>query len=129
VGLFIDRSGHDRYGSTGPYYNAGVAWDHGVSLAIDGGAGDDIYAFDRTTGLGAADHMGWAVFVDEGGDDQYRAQSGLGEASSGGVAVFLDRGGNDRYQGLSLRPDVRPDNDTAFSRPNGGYFIDRQAAR
>ena len=37
VGLFNDRHGADRYGSTGPFYNGGVAWDHSVSLMIDAG--------------------------------------------------------------------------------------------
>ena len=69
VGLFIDQQGDDCYGSSGPYYNGGVAWDNSVSLMIDAGQGRDIYAFEHSTGLGRADYAGWGLFIDEGGED------------------------------------------------------------
>jgi hypothetical protein len=65
IGLFIDRHGDDRYSSSGApptcFYNGGVAWDGSVSLMIDAGKGRDIYAFDRSTGLGRSDYAGWGV--------------------------------------------------------------------
>ena len=54
----IDHSGDDQYGSSGPFYNGGVAWDNSVSLMIDAGKCRDIYSFERSTGLGRADYAG-----------------------------------------------------------------------
>ena len=125
VALFIDRQGDDRYGSTGPYYNAGVAWDHGVSLTIDAGTSHDVYVFDRTTGLGKADHGGWAVFVDEGGHDTYRVMSGFGEASERSLAGFIDLTGEDQYSLLSPLSNFRPMNSLSFSHGPGGFFQDQ----
>ncbi len=125
VALFIDQHGDDRYGSTGPYYNAGVAWDHGISLTIDAGIGHDIYAFDRTTGLGKADHTGWAVYLDEGGHDIYRVKSGLGEISERSLAGFVDFAGEDQYILLSPSPTFRPTNNMVFSHGPGSLFQDR----
>jgi hypothetical protein len=34
VGLNIDYEGKDRYGSKGPFYNGGAAWDGSVALAV-----------------------------------------------------------------------------------------------
>ncbi len=126
--LFIDRQGDDRYESFGPFYNGGVAWDHGVSLMIDGGKGRDAYAFEHSTGLGLADHMGWAVFIDEGGADYYHSQSGFGNASEQSLAGFFDLNGKDNY---TLSPDhtttanQRPQNGSVFVYPKGGVFLDR----
>jgi len=125
VALFIDHHGHDRYQSTGPYYNAGVAWDHGVSLTIDSGNGNDTYAFDQTTGLGKADHTGWAIFVDELGDDRYTIQTGLGEGSKGSLAGFIDLGGRDTYIVLSSASDLHPANNTTMSPTAGSIFADQ----
>lgn len=123
--LFIDRHGDDRYGSSGPYYNLAVAWDDGVSLAVDAGTGRDAYALERTTGLGKADYGGWAVFVDEGGRDAYAVQSGLGEASDQSLAVFADLGGTDLYTLSSSSSEFRPINGGSLSRTSGGLFVDR----
>jgi hypothetical protein len=120
----LDYQGNDQYRSTGPYYNKGVSWDHGVSLAIDGGAGDDLYAFDASTGLGKANHMGWAVFVDEGGRDRYVTQSGFGEASEGSLAGFFDLDGSDTYS-IVAAPPVQLLNGSTASRNPGGIFVDR----
>ncbi len=126
--LFIDRHGDDRYESTGPFYNGGVAWDHSVSLMIDSGTGRDTYAFERSTGLGRADYTGWAVFIDEGGADQYHAQSGFGDSSEQSLAAFFDLNGKDNY---TLPPDYaptaghRPQNGIEFVYKQGGVFLDR----
>ena len=125
VALFIDRQGNDHYGSRGPYYNGGVAWDHSVSFTIDAGPGQDSYAFDRTTGLGKADHTGWAVFLDEGGRDTYRVKSGFGETSEQSLAAFIDLTGEDQYSLLSGVPNFRPGNSMVFSHGPGSFFQDR----
>lgn len=124
IGMHLDYHGNDQYRSTGPYYNMGVSWDHGVSLAINGGSGDDHYAFDLSTGIGKSNHMGWAVFVDEGGDDRYTTQLGFGEASEESVAGFFDLAGNDTYSILSTSP-VHLSNGHTIPRDPGGLFVDR----
>ncbi|HSL05359.1 MAG TPA: hypothetical protein VK901_17665, partial [Nitrospiraceae bacterium] len=128
VGLFIDRQGDDRYGSFGPFYNGGVAWDNSVSLMIDAGKGRDIYDFDRSTGLGRADYSGWGLFIDEGGADQYQATSGFGDSSEKSVAGFFDLEGKDTYtlpSTSSTPTDARPTNGRLFFYPQGGAFVDR----
>lgn len=124
VGMLLDYQGTDQYRSTGPYYNMGVSWDHGVSLAIDGGTGDDLYAFDASTGLGKANHMGWAIFVDEGGHDRYTSQSGFGEGAEGSLAGFFDLAGSDAYSILAATP-VQLSNSLTVPRNPGGIFVDR----
>ena len=124
VGMQLDYQGHDQYRSTGPYYNMGVSWDHGVSLAIDGGNGNDLYAFDISTGLGKANHQGWAIFIEEGGDDRYTTQSGFGEASEGSLAAFFDLGGSDTYSLVSTTP-VQLLNSITVPRNPGGLFVDQ----
>jgi hypothetical protein len=124
VGMQLDYHGHDQYRSTGPYYNMGVSWDHGVSLALDGGNGNDLYAFDRSTGLGKANHLGWAIFIDEGGDDRYITQSGFGEAAEGSLAGFFDLAGSDTYSLVSTAP-VQLLNNITVPRNPGGLFVDQ----
>ena len=128
VGLFIDRHGTDRYGSTGPFYNGGVAWDHGVSVMIDAGVDGDRYAFSQSTGLGKADFSGWGLFLDEGGDDQYQLKEGFGHSSEHGVGAFFDLKGEDVYdvpQEAAAQPDLRPSNGKTTAYPTGGLFVDR----
>ncbi len=128
VGLFIDDHGDDHYGSSGPFNNGGAAWDSSVSLMIDAGKGRDTYAFDRSTGLGRADHSSWGLFIDEGGADQYNAKSGFGDSSEKSVAGFFDLEGRDSYTlppDSSIPPDTRPGNGRLHSSPQGGVFVDR----
>jgi hypothetical protein len=128
VSLFIDRHGNDQYASTGPLYNGGAAWDHSVSLMIDADKGLDTYTFDRSTGLGQADSAGWALFIDEGGEDQYQVISGFGSSSEKSVAGFFDLGGHDAYSlpaTSSMSDDNRPNNGKLFTYPQGGVFVDR----
>ncbi len=125
IALFIDYQGADHYGSTGPYYNAGVAWDHGVSLTIDAGISHDTYTLDRTTGLGKADYTGWAIFVDEGGNDRYILQSGFGEATERSLAGFIDLDGEDHYTLLSPSSSSIPMNSTARSPGSGSFYEDQ----
>ena len=128
VGLFIDHHGDDRYGSSGPFYNGGVAWDSSVSLMIDAGQGHDTYAFDQSTGLGRADYSGWGLFIDEGGADQYQAKSGFGDSSEKSVAGFFDLEGKDTYTlplDSSMPADHRPGNGQFFIHVHGGVFVDR----
>lgn len=121
VGLFVDRSGTDRYNTTGPFYTGAAAWDRSLALAIDDGTGEDVYDFQRSTGLGIADHQAWSLFIDAGGRDRYRVPEGMGLARSGSVSGFFDLGGEDRFesamparQGASFRRDG-----------SGGLFVDR----
>jgi len=128
VGLFNDRHGDDHYRSTGPFYNAGVAWDHAVSMMMDAGNGNDRYAFASSTGLGGADYSGWGLFVDEGGDDQYQVKSGFGRSSEHGLAGFFDLKGKDSYslpQDPVIPTDQRPTNEKVILYQRGGLFIDR----
>jgi hypothetical protein len=128
VGLFIDRHGADRYGSSGPFYNGGVAWDRGVSLMIDAGPEGDRYAFLSTTGLGKADYSGWGLFVDEGGDDLYQLKEGLGHSSEKGLGAFFDLKGQDTYDVPPVaadRSEDRPANGKVTLYRDGGLFVDR----
>ena len=128
AGLFIDRHGADRYSSTGPFYNGGVAWDHGVSMMIDAGLDADRYAFAPSTGLGKADYSGWGIFIDEGGDDAYEVKEGFGNSSEHGVGGFFDLKGHDVYEERQARAGQaqdRPSNGKVISYPNGGLFVDR----
>ena len=128
VGLFTDRHGADRYGSTGPFYNGGVAWDHGVSLMIDAGLEADRYDLSSTTGLGKADYSGWGLFIDEGGDDQYHVKEGFGHSSEQGFGGFFDLKGQDTYDASSealRRAEDRPSNGKVTLYAEGGLFVDR----
>ncbi len=129
VGFFNDRRGDDHYGSSGPFYNGGVAWDHAVGLMIDSDKGRDQYLFDRSTGLGSADHSGWGLFIDEGGNDQYGVKGGFGRANEKSVSAFFDLGGIDTYRLPSEAipaPDQRPGDGKVVIYPHdGGLFIDR----
>ncbi|HEY6085478.1 MAG TPA: hypothetical protein VIU63_08775 [Nitrospira sp.] len=126
--LLVDRQGDDHYGSTGPFYNGGVAWDHGASVMIDVGNGNDRYGFGRSTGMGGADQAGWGLFIDEGGNDEYEAKSGLGRSPDASVAGFFDFKGKDSYRLSSETPvpqDQRPTDGKVIVYPKGGVFIDR----
>jgi len=128
VSLFADRHGDDRYGSTGPFYNGGVAWDNSVSLMLDSGNGKDHYSFQSSTGLGAADFSGWGMFIEEGGDDRYQAKSGFGRASEKGVSGFFDLAGKDLYrvqEGSIMPTQEEPADGKFISYPTGGIFVDR----
>ncbi len=74
-------TGKDRYGSKGPFYNGGAAWDGSVALAVDGGMASDFYDLPASTGLGMGDLGGWGLFIEEGGADQYAVSRGLGHGA------------------------------------------------
>ena len=38
---------------------------------LDGSNRTDRYSFEPTTGLGSTDYLGYGLFIDEGGNDQY----------------------------------------------------------
>jgi hypothetical protein len=128
VGFFNDRRGADRYGSSGPFYNGGVAWDHGVSIMIDSGLDGDLYALTLSTGLGKADYTGWGIFIDEGGDDRYQLKEGFGNSSEHGFGAFFDLKGHDIYdspQNAVAQGDHRPMNSKVILYTDGGLFVDR----
>ena len=127
VGFFTDRQGADHYASTGPFYNGGVAWDHGMSVMIDAGTESDRYGFQSSNGLGKADYSGWGLFIDEGGNDSYQTKDGYGHSSQRGIGGFFDLKGTDTYQ---LAPstadaDLRPTDGKVLLYPSGGLFVDR----
>ncbi|HET9312380.1 MAG TPA: hypothetical protein VFO04_00120, partial [Nitrospira sp.] len=117
----------DHYASTGPFYNGGVAWDHGMSVMIDAGTDSDRYSFQSSNGLGKADYSGWGLFIDEGGNDSYQTKDGYGHSSQRGIGGFFDLKGTDTYQ---LAPstadgDLRPTDGKVLLYPSGGLFVDR----
>ena len=130
VALFNDRHGEDRYGSTGPFYNGGVAWDHGVSLMLESGTGKDRYGFEQSTGLGGADYYGWGLFIEEGGNDQYKAKSGFGRSSEQGLGAFFDLNGKDDFvlpQDSTVQTEQRPGDNRVILYPKGGLFVDHSS--
>ena len=128
VGLNIDYQGKDRYGSKGPFYNGGAAWDGSVALAVDGGPDSDFYDLPASTGLGMGDLGGWGLFIEEGGADQYAVSRGLGQGAEHSIGAFFDLEGRDDYS--SVPPPAkgaRPErlNRKAFIENQGSLFIDR----
>lgn len=126
--LFIDQHGEDHYGSSGPLYNAGVAWDHSAGFMIDGGKGRDIYLFDHSTGLGMADLTSWSVFIEEGGADQYRVSRGMGAADTTSLGAFFDLAGTDVYPDLPTTNSsgtLKRTNNTIQQDTAGGLFVDK----
>ncbi len=124
LGLFADYEGADQYGSTGPTYNGGCAWDHSAFMFIGGGRGKDRYDWSKTSGMGRADIGSWAVFAELGGDDQY-ISSGPARTSKTGVGVFLDANGNDDYSQLGGWGDEKPVNNKSLRTVPGGFFTDQ----
>jgi hypothetical protein len=128
VGLIVDYQGKDRYSSKGPFYNGGAAWDGSVALAVDGGPDSDFYDLPSSTGLGMADLGGWAIFIEEGGADQYAVSRGLGHGADTSIGAFFDLEGRDDYS--SIPPPVeraRPArlNGKTYIENAGSLFIDR----
>jgi hypothetical protein len=125
VGLHVDYEGYDRYGSTGPFYNCGAAWDRSLALCLDAGAGDDRYELSKSDGLGLADHQAWGMFLDEAGDDSYLAPRGLGMALHESLGVFFDLAGDDVYASVPRPASGRRDNGEIVVDQAGGLFEDR----
>jgi hypothetical protein len=128
VGLNIDYQGKDRYGSKGPFYNGGAAWDGSVALAVDGGTDSDFYDLPASTGLGMGDLGGWGLFIEEGGADQYAVSRGLGQGAEHSIGAFFDMEGRDDYS--SVPPPAkgaRPErlNRKTLIENQGSLFIDR----
>lgn len=128
VGLSLDYQGKDRYGSKGPFYNGGTAWDGSVALAVDGGPDSDLYDLPASTGLGMADLGGWGLFVEEGGADQYFVSRGLGQGADTSIGAFFDLEGRDDYTSVPLpNGDARPErlNRKTYIENAGSLFVDR----
>lgn len=128
VGLIVDYQGKDRYGSNGPFYNGGAAWDGSVALAVDAGMTSDFYDLPASTGLGMGDLGGWGLFVEEGGADQYAASRGLGLGDRDSIGAFFDLDGRDDYFSVPLAArDARPErlNGKTYIENPGSLFIDR----
>ena len=128
IGLMIDYQGKDRYGSKGPFYNGGAAWDGSVAMAVDGALTSDLYDLPASTGLGIADHGGWGLFIEEGGADQYAIKRGLGAGSENSLGAFFDLEGRDDYTSVPPpRPGAHPErlNRKTYLENAGSLFIDR----
>ncbi|MBX3369781.1 MAG: hypothetical protein KF793_05260 [Nitrospira sp.] len=128
VGLSLDYQGKDRYGSKGPFYNGGTAWDGSVALAVDGGPDSDLYDLPASTGLGMADLGGWGLFIEEGGADQYFIGRGLGQGADTSIGAFFDLEGRDDYTSVPLpNGDARPErlNRKTYLENTGSLFVDR----
>ncbi len=128
VGLTLDYQGKDRYGSKGPFYNGGTAWDGSVALAVDGGPDSDFYDLPASTGLGMADLGGWGLFIEEGGADQYAVGRGLGQGTENSIGAFFDLEGRDDYSSVSTPSGgARPErlNRKTYIENQGSLFIDR----
>ncbi|MCX7817892.1 MAG: hypothetical protein N2652_01570 [Kiritimatiellae bacterium] len=96
VALCVDREGRDRYATTGPTYAAGCAWDGTVGLFLDNG-GDDEYRLAAGDGPALADIGSWSAFVELAGDDVYELRNHPGRASRGAATLFVDVAGRDRW--------------------------------
>ena len=128
VGLIIDYQGKDRYGSKGPFYNGGAAWDGSVALAVDGGPTSDFYDLPASTGLGMGDLGGWGLFIEEGGADQYAVTRGLGHAADASIGAFFDLEGRDDYTSVGVPVTGAPPerlNRKVYIENAGSLFIDR----
>ncbi|WHZ14492.1 MAG: hypothetical protein OJF52_001330 [Nitrospira sp.] len=128
VGLAVDYQGKDRYGSKGPFYNGGAAWDGSVALAVDGGPSSDFYDLPASTGLGMANLGGWGLFIEEGGADQYAVSRGLGLGADTSIGAFFDLEGRDDYSSVPpSTPGARPErlNRKTYLENPGSLFIDR----
>lgn len=128
IGLSLDYQGKDRYGSKGPFYNGGTAWDGSVALAVDGGSDSDLYDLPASTGLGMADLGGWGLFIEEGGADQYFIGRGLGQGADTSIGAFFDLEGRDDYTSVPLpNGDARPErlNRKTYLENTGSLFVDR----
>jgi hypothetical protein len=128
AGLIVDYQGKDRYGSKGPFYNGGAAWDGSVALGIDGGPDSDFYDLPASTGLGMANLGGWGLFIDEGGADQYAVSRGLGLGGDTGIGSFFDLEGRDDYSSVPPPTDgslPKRLNRKTYLENAGSLFIDR----
>ena len=125
LALLYDREGNDRHLLEHPLMDLeaaaslGYGWDFAASVLVDGG-GDDLYRAGNTA-LGVAELSSMALFLELGGNDDYRvpAPDGRGRrtfgavdgnprgrrsgeplraaASANLVGLFVDLGGEDRY--------------------------------
>ena len=106
IGILRDTKGKDRY--TASVFAQGSGYWQGIGMLLDGGSDGDQYDGYWYV-QGAAAHFALALFVDEGGDDQYdsnltMAATSIGVGHDFSAALHLDLGGNDTYHapGLSL---------------------------
>ncbi len=114
IGALVDESGDDKHlVDAGGNNSLSFAHDFGVTLLLDA-AGDDVYET-PTAGLAWSINRSFALLLDLGGKDSYRAREGTKPgtavfdpkfiqrgaftffADSSSAAVFLDVGGDDEY--------------------------------
>jgi len=153
VGILWDVAGRDSYrairnsqgfalvGGIGILRDQGTAGDRFDYYMPRGGVVDDVGGCDNIPRFvqGGGNVGGTGVFINEGGNDYYRAPTpeeagvvnpplptsglpGQGSGTNGGMGIFLDRGGGDQYVGGPGRTNnvlVGPSPDNP-----GGFFED-----
>jgi hypothetical protein len=127
TGLLLNIGGDDQYQSSGLRFDLATATEHSIALAIDAGNGNDTYDLSVSSGLGLAQRGGWALFLDEGGDDRYSTLSGLGQGTKESLGQFIDLAGNDQYSAPSGKTEaVNLGRDNArILTGAGSLFLDR----
>lgn len=98
TGLLLDGAGDDLYRSV--YFSQGSAAHFSQALLLER-SGDDRHLLGREAAAGLAYGWDFAlaILVDGGGDDEYQASNtALGTAERNSVALFLELGGDDDYR-------------------------------
>lgn len=131
MGVLADAGGNDTYDAF--WYVQGAAAHYAVGVVLEGG-GDDVVAgtlTPRNVQLGSGHDYSIGVWVDDSGDDTYRAISlAAGASNCQGIGLFADNGGSDTYQALSGAAFGWGNHSSecaAFSRtssPSIGLFLD-----
>ena len=127
TGLLLNIGGDDQYQSSGPRFNLAAATDQSIALVIDAGNGKDLYDLTLSSGLGLAQRGGWALFLDEGGDDRYSAASGLGQGAKDSLGQFIDLAGADDYRSTAGEAGTSNQgrNNARTLTATGSFFLDR----
>lgn len=104
AGILMDDGGNDHYSGTVGALQ-GAAWDMGIAVLVDK-SGNDIYDSRHLFfSQAAAAHTGFAIFMDQGGADQYRFTdhqdiAGIPRQHADSLSLFMDCGGDsDLYNG------------------------------
>ncbi|MBA4367276.1 MAG: hypothetical protein C0403_06515 [Desulfobacterium sp.] len=102
AGILIDDGGNDHYSGTVGALQ-GAAWDMGLAVLVDR-SGNDIYeSRNLFFSQAAADLTGFAIFMDQGGTDQYgftenRNSTTAHDKDENNLSLFIDNGGDmDQY--------------------------------
>jgi hypothetical protein len=96
LGMLLDDGGNDRFDVA--WYGLGAGVHYAAGVMLKRAIGNDVYRSTHEMVLGTANDLSVGVFVDEGGDDEYRVgQLSLGVGFANSTGIFVDGAGNDRY--------------------------------